>query len=67
MQGDNQASIKPMPVHSDIASRVSTTRETVARVLNDLARQGAVERQKDALFIHDVDLLSDMVEEVRGE
>lgn len=67
MQGDNQASIKPMPVHSDIASRVSTTRETVARVLNDLARQGVVERQKDALFIHDVDLLSDMVEEVRGE
>lgn len=67
MQSDNQASIHPIPVHSDIASRVSTTRETVARVLNDLARQGVVERQKDALLICDVELLSDMVEEVRGE
>ena len=38
MVGDNQAEISPIPVHGDIASRVSTTRETVARVLSDLAR-----------------------------
>lgn len=67
MTGDNTAAIHPIPVHGDIASRVSTTRETVARVLNDLARQGIVERTKDALVIHDVRLLSAMVEEVRGE
>lgn len=61
------ARISPIPVHSDIASRVSTTRETVARVLNDLARKKIVERQKNALVIVDVDRLEDMVEEVRGE
>ena len=34
----NQAEIKPIPVHGDIANRIGTARETVARVLNDLAR-----------------------------
>ncbi len=64
---DNAAEIRPIPIHSDIASRVSTTRETVARVMNDLARQGIVERAKDALVIHDIERLQDMVDEVRGE
>lgn len=63
----NTAEISPIPMHSDIASRVSTTRETVARVLNDLARNGLVERQKEVMVVLDVELLSDMVEEVRGE
>lgn len=67
MDGDNSASISPIPVHADIASRVSTTRETVARVMNDLARQGIVERQKNALVVQDVERLQDMVEEARGE
>lgn len=67
MVGDNRAELKPIPVHGDIASRVSTTRETVARVLSDLSRQGMVERQKDRLVIDDVNRLEDMVEEVRGE
>jgi len=61
------ASISPIPVHSDIASRVSTTRETVARVMNDLARKGIVERQKDSLLIKNIDILEEMVEDVRGE
>ena len=64
---DLTASIAPIPVHSDVASRVSTTRETVARVMNDLARKNIVERQKDALLIKDLERLEDMVEEVRGE
>ncbi len=63
----NTAVIRPVPVHSDIASRVSTTRETVARVLGDLTRAGIVRRQGNALVIDDVDRLSEMVEEVRGE
>ncbi len=42
------------PLHADLASRVSTTRETVARVLNDLARDGIVERQKNALVVRDL-------------
>lgn len=60
------AVIAPIPVHADIASRVSTTRETVARVLNDLAREGLVERRADALVVRDVPRLEQLVEEVRG-
>jgi len=60
------AVIAPIPVHADIASRVSTTRETVARVLNDLAREGLVERRTDALVVRDVPRLEQLVEEVRG-
>ena len=67
MDGDNKAVIKPNPLHGDIASRVSTTRETVARVMNDLARQDIVERTKKALVIVDVEKLNAMVQEVRGE
>ena len=65
--GENQAEIRPIPAHGDIASRVSTTRETVARVLSDLARQNIIERKKNALLIKDLAQLREMVEEVRGE
>jgi CRP/FNR family transcriptional regulator, cyclic AMP receptor protein len=64
--GDNSAIIKPIPVHSDMASRASTTRETVARVLSDLAKKGIVKREKDSLVICDVLALEDLVDEVRG-
>jgi CRP-like cAMP-binding protein len=66
MKEENTAIISPIPVHGDIASRVSTTRETVARVMNDLARQGIVKRTKDSLILFDVDRLQEIVEEVRG-
>lgn len=61
----NAARISPIPVHADIAARVSTTRETVARVLSDLTKQGLVKREKDALVILDLGRLEDLVEEVR--
>lgn len=64
---DGSAVLSPIPVHGDIASRVSTTRETVARVLNDLARQGLVRRDRDALVVLDVEHLDEIVESVRGE
>ena len=64
---NGHAIISPIPVHSDVASRVSTTRETVARVMGNLARQGVVERQRDKLVINDVAQLREMVEVVRGE
>ena len=67
MKGVNEAKISPIPVHGDLASRVSTTRETVARVLGDLTRQGIVLRTKDSLLVRDVARLVRMVEEVRGE
>jgi CRP-like cAMP-binding protein len=63
----NRAAIRPIPVHADLAARVSTTRETVARVLNDLARKRIVQRDSGALVILDVGRLSGMVEEFRGE
>lgn len=66
-KGANQARIRPIPVHSDIAARVSTTRETVARVLSDLSRKGIVERESDALVLRDVARLTKMVKEFRGD
>jgi CRP-like cAMP-binding protein len=66
-QPDGTAVIRPIPVHSDIASRVSTTRETVARVLSDLARAHLVVRAVDHLHIANLERLERLVEDVRGE
>ncbi len=49
-----------------MASQVSTIRETMARVLSDLAKKGIVKREKDSLVICDVEALENMVDEVRG-
>jgi len=61
----NRAVIRPFPVHADIASRVSTARETVARVLSDLSKKGVVERERDSLVILDIARLSKMVKEFK--
>jgi CRP-like cAMP-binding protein len=60
------STITPIPLHADMASRVSTTRETVARVLNDLARSGIVERKKNSLVVRNIPRLALLVEDVRG-
>jgi CRP-like cAMP-binding protein len=67
MNDDNTAAISPIPIHGDIASRVSTTRETVARVLGDLSRSKIVRRESDALVIVDLERLQSIIEQVRGE
>jgi CRP-like cAMP-binding protein len=59
--------IEPAPVHADIAARVSTTRETVARVMGDLARDEIVNRHGGALAILDPGRLAALVEETRAE
>lgn len=64
-EAENTARISPIPVHADIASWVSTTRETVARVLSDLAKQGLVLREKNALVVTDLDQLETLVNDVR--
>lgn len=64
-EDSNSARISPIPVHADIASRVSTTRETVARVLGELAKQGVVKREKNALVVNDLEQLEKIVNEVR--
>lgn len=50
-------SIYPLPTQSAIASRIGTTRETVARVLGELARGGLVKRKGRSLFIPDLEPL----------
>jgi CRP-like cAMP-binding protein len=55
------AVVRPMPPHYEIAAWVSTTRETVARVLSSLSRCGLVGRDDDGLVIYDVNALSEMV------
>jgi CRP-like cAMP-binding protein len=67
VKDDNTAFITPIPVHSDVASRVSTTRETVARVFSDLTRGGLLEKRGHSLVIRDYARLEQMVEDVRGE
>ena len=48
-------------------SRVSTTRETVARVLSELQHSGLVRKESASLVVTDVDRLRHMVEEFKGE
>ena len=62
----NIVTIQPIPVHGEMASRASTTRETVARVVSELSKMGILKREKDALLVCDFDRLEQMVEEVRG-
>lgn len=64
---DNTALIQPVPFHADIASRVSTTRETVARVLGDLTRQDIIKRQGNSLVILDFAELERIVEHFRAD
>lgn len=66
-QDDGSAKIDPIPIHSELASRVSTTRETVARVLSDLSRKGLVKRDGNVLQLADTGRLRDMVEQFRGD
>jgi CRP/FNR family transcriptional regulator, cyclic AMP receptor protein len=57
--------IKPIPVHGDIAARVSTTRETVARVFSELAKKNIVVKDGGALTIAAPARLKAMVREFK--
>jgi len=61
------ARIKSPPTHSEIASRVSTTRETVARAIGDLGRQGIVRQDRGTLVVTDLARLADLAEHIRRE
>jgi CRP-like cAMP-binding protein len=52
--GSGTVRIDPAPTHSDIASRVGTSREQVTRALSRLARQGLLGREGRALVLRDV-------------
>jgi CRP-like cAMP-binding protein len=59
--------IKPSPKHADIASRVSTNREEVAREFGHLTREKVLERGQGELIILDLPRLVNMVERVRED
>ena len=56
------AVIDPLPVHSDLAARCGTTRETVARAVSDLIKKGVAEKAGSGLAIKDLWGLKDIVE-----
>ena len=55
--------LRPAPVHSDIAARVSTTRETVARAFGVLTRQGIIKRVRGGVEILNLQALENITEE----
>jgi CRP/FNR family cyclic AMP-dependent transcriptional regulator len=57
------AIISPPPVHSEIAARVSTRREAVARELKALERGRLIERRRGAIVLTDVERLRRLVNE----
>ncbi|MBB4286403.1 Crp/Fnr family transcriptional regulator [Roseospira goensis] len=58
--------VHPIPTQADLGSRVGASRETVARVLLDLAQDGLVIRKGRTLTIPDRDRLGALVEGLRG-
>ena len=66
MSSDNTALIEPISMQVDIAGYVSTSRETVVRAMNDLARRDIIKRRKGALEILDMARLTALVEDVAG-
>ncbi|MBM3584171.1 MAG: Crp/Fnr family transcriptional regulator [Alphaproteobacteria bacterium] len=68
--GTDALAIFSVPAHKDIASRASTTRETVARVISQLTAASIVERRDKALYIVDtarLKKLASRLEEGRGD
>src|SRR4029078_10356035 len=58
-----KAVVSPPPVHSDIAARVSTRREMVARELKALERAGLLTKRRGAVVLDNVPELMHMPEQ----
>ena len=56
--------VYPLPTQAQIAAQASTTRETVARVLSQLAQDGIAERKSKTLYVRQVDRLKQLCEKV---
>ncbi len=52
--------IRPMQTHDRIAGHTSTRRETVSRILSQLAQDGVVERKGKTLYIRDMEKLVEL-------
>jgi CRP-like cAMP-binding protein len=57
------AVISPPPAHAEIAARVGTRREAVAREFKALERSGLIERRRGAIALSDTRRLRDLIEE----
>jgi len=55
--------ISTLPAHREIAAQASTTRETVARTISQLANEGLIERDNKGIAILDRALLEDVAAE----
>ena len=58
-----ELAIATLPAHKDIASRASTSRETVARVLSQLDEAGIIERTGKSLRILQPDVMKQLIED----
>jgi CRP-like cAMP-binding protein len=54
--------VYPLPTQAQIAAQASTTRETVARVLSQLALDGVAERKSKTLYVRDREKLKSLCE-----
>lgn len=54
--------VQPLPKYSEIASRATTTRETVSRAMIQLAVAGVVERKGKTLYVCDHERLTELAE-----
>ncbi len=63
----NRCVISPAPKHVDIANRVSTNREEVAREFGHLTREKIIQRGRGELVVLDLKRLMNMVERVRED
>ena len=59
--------VRPLPPLREIASRVSTTRETVARSLGQLYPQGLLRRKGRNLYLMDRGALEEIVRAMQDE
>ncbi len=66
MVSANSAVINPVPTHAELACFISTHREAVTRELNDLTRDGLIQRNGHTLGVPDVAKLENMVNKIRG-
>jgi CRP/FNR family transcriptional regulator, cyclic AMP receptor protein len=60
---EKRAVISPPPVHAEIAARVSTRREAVAREFKALERAGLLERRRGAIVLTDTAGLKRLIDE----
>jgi CRP-like cAMP-binding protein len=56
-EGKGKASIRPAPIHSDLAARIGTHREAVSREMSALAKAKLIEKQGGSLALNDLGML----------